>query len=241
MFKFFNSTSSVIVTDNSVTQLQPKLRLVLKKIDKLVESKDKESIPDKLKKQVDSLAKLFYSEPENLADERIDDELSQKNIEKMKNKFQGIRDLLNEQEEVVVQEMLTLTPQQQADVIAFWEIVSEFFCDLMDAMNEWFMEILKEIKKGKKLNRNSLKQTFNEINQIVKQLFTSFQHESAHFENHVSSESDKKEQGRGDSKRFNDQIPKKDIPVRSETAKKEQGPGNTEDPMMQFQEQKGLQ
>jgi hypothetical protein len=87
---------------------------------------------------------------------------------------------------------------------------------------------LEEIKKGKKLKRNALKQAFNEINQNVKQLFTSFQHENVNFEKHVRSERDKKAKGPNDSESSNCLIPETDIPISSERDKKAQGPGDSE-------------
>jgi len=56
--------------------------------------------------------------------------------------------------------MKTMNSEQREEVLVFWEVFSEFFVQLMDAMNKWFGSIVEEIINGKKINRIVLKEIF---------------------------------------------------------------------------------
>ena len=94
-----------------------------------------------------SVVKLFCTEQdEKVESDQMDlknNDLNNKNvsevyIKKLKNKFKKVHDLISEKEEFVRNLMKTMNSEQREEVLVFWEVFSEFFVQLMDAMNEWF-------------------------------------------------------------------------------------------------------
>jgi hypothetical protein len=67
--------------------------------------------------------------------------------------------------------MKTMNSEQREEVLVFWEVFSEFFVQLMDAINEWFDSIVEEINNGKKINRMVLKEIFDELDKTMMKFF----------------------------------------------------------------------
>jgi superfamily II RNA helicase len=79
--------------------------------------------------------------------------------------------LISEKEKFVRNLMKTMNSEQREEVLVFWEVFSEFFVQLMDAINEWFDSIVEEINNGKKINRMVLKEIFDELDKTMMKFF----------------------------------------------------------------------
>jgi hypothetical protein len=157
------STARIQGSSNTVTvqtvqrkDREKTLRLVLKSADELLKQKHR-SLWERF--NTVSFAKLFYTQNDEKIEsgekdlkknDLINQNVSEVYIQKFKNKFKKVHDLISEKEEFVRNLMKTMNSEQREEVLVFWEVFSEFFVQLMDAMNEWFVSIVEEINNGKK-------------------------------------------------------------------------------------------
>ena len=161
-----NSRDNLGASSKTVTlpkkEIEKTLRLVLKSADKILAPKITSrwtnfEIPKRLK---------FLGK----------DDLENENnpnvyIEKIENEFKRIHEMISNTKEFVKNEMRTMNTQEREEVIIFWSEVAEFFTKLMDTLNEWFNSICLELKTGKKINKNALNETFDEINNTIIKIF----------------------------------------------------------------------
>jgi 23S rRNA A1618 N6-methylase RlmF len=161
-----SSLNTVTIQIQQRKNKEKTLRLVLKSADELLKQKYRNLLE---KFNIVSVAKFFYTEMDEKIEggekdlknnDLINKNVSEVYIEKLKNKFKKIHDLISEKEKFVRNLMKTMNSEQREEVLVFWEVFSEFFVQLMDAMNKWFGSIVEEIINGKKINRIVLKEIF---------------------------------------------------------------------------------
>lgn len=79
------------------------------------------------------------------------DDVVRRNQAKIDQIFDRMQKKLDEQRQVAKDELTTLSPEEQEDVVTFWSSVGGFFTDLMNWLKNMFQNVMEKIRQGWRL------------------------------------------------------------------------------------------
>eukprot|EP00112_Aurelia_sp_Birch-Aquarium-sp1_P011236 Seg2363.5 transcript_id=Seg2363.5/GoldUCD/mRNA.D3Y31 product="hypothetical protein" protein_id=Seg2363.5/GoldUCD/D3Y31 len=94
--------------------------------------------------------------------------MNQAKIDKM---FDGMINDMNQQRQKVKNELITLPPHQQAQVLTFWSGVQEFMGKILGWLQDMFCKVLEKIKQGWQLIKDTVKSIFNRVFDAITNAF----------------------------------------------------------------------
>jgi len=156
-----NSVSTTIVELEHGTL--PTLRLKLtNRAQELHSSKPSETgMMQKLRKKL--LALFQKAESETQLEEESSKQAAERNKQKLKNVFDSVKAKIDEKFDATMNEMDSLTPAQQEEVITFWVSASDFFTEVFNWLREMFSKVLDKIKEGWRLSKEAVRDLFRTV------------------------------------------------------------------------------
>jgi len=116
------------------------------------------------------LQSFFTATSNNLELEQSPDEAAtQRNSAKIDKIFDGVQDTINKQRDTVKEEMKSMTPEQQEEVITYWHNVQEFLSEVLDWLKEMFQIVLQKIREGYRIEKQALNNIFKTVLDAFKQ------------------------------------------------------------------------
>ena len=106
-------------------------------------------------------------EPPEL-EQTSDPRATERNERKLREYFTNMRKKLNNPEEHAVQELRTMTHEQQRDVLTFWESASQFFSDVLDWLKEMFMAVCKKIRQCFRVVKSAIVNIFRQAKEMIR-------------------------------------------------------------------------
>jgi phosphoenolpyruvate-protein kinase (PTS system EI component) len=103
-------------------------------------------------------------------DESQTKEATEKNKTILNEKFDKMQKNIEKARENALKKLDKLSPQQQKDVIKFWDLASELIEDVLSWIQDLFTNIVNKIREGFKLAASALKDFFNMVKNIFKQI-----------------------------------------------------------------------
>lgn len=162
-----NGNSSQTITIQEEDTKSKTLRLVLKKQAEYI-ANHVATVPETVRICFRNMSKYFANYGIENQEEGNHEELTEKNVNKIKEQFNEWKELIEQQRIIALRELYNLpTPEQQQDVILFWEEVAKFINKFIDWINELFRESLGQIKQNKKLDTNALKNLVYQIGSCI--------------------------------------------------------------------------
>lgn len=168
------SFRTITLTSNDLNSAQPGLRLRLQE-----KSRELGKIKSRRKHQTCSVEKIV-TWMQNLvtkAEDAIgleygsDATKTEKNKEKLKQYFKKMRDHMDAQENELLVEMDTMSPEEQEQTLLFWKVATKFVTDVIDWVKKTFDYVFEKIKAGYKLVKEAVQGFFKSVLDLFKSVF----------------------------------------------------------------------
>ncbi|XP_021959445.1 uncharacterized protein LOC110855325 [Folsomia candida] len=99
------------------------------------------------------------------------EEETERNMKKLRARFEKMREALNAHETSAIREMRHLSRVQQEEVLTFWELASSLFMDVLTWLQTAFLEVLAKIKQGCRIVKRVLVDIFKTVRDLLKKVF----------------------------------------------------------------------
>jgi len=118
--------------------------------------------------------KIFTEVTEN-PDVKLDEErtaeATRRNQEKIRQYINTLKSNLDEKGKMICQGLETMTPEQQEEVVYFWESVMTFMNNVLDYLKVMFDEVIQKIVQGCKLIKEAVVSLFSFLKDMMKKIF----------------------------------------------------------------------
>ena len=118
--------------------------------------------------------KIFTEVTEN-PDVKLDEErtaeATRRNQEKILQYIDTLKSNLDEKAKMICQGLVGMTPEQQEEVVNFWQSVMTFMNSVFDYLKQMFDEVIQKIMQGCKLIKEAVVSLFAFLKDMMKKIF----------------------------------------------------------------------
>ena len=94
-------------------------------------------------------------------------------VRRLNGVFDGLNAELDQLRQMSLDSLEGMSPEQQEQVVLFWQNFSDLFAELMGLVGELFKAVCVKIREGYTIDQRVLKELFDEISLILKDPFSS--------------------------------------------------------------------
>lgn len=94
-----------------------------------------------------------------------------RNMKRIDEYFDKLVAQVEQQRRLAKDSLSSLTPRQQQEIVAFWEIFASFFKEIMEYIGQISNEIAEMAKSGYRLKEGALKSLFEELQYTFDTMF----------------------------------------------------------------------